>query len=64
MQTDLTVLLDAVVEGGWLPVFGEEYHADGLTELVELETGCADCGHDRCIWDCLGRDLEFTGSKN
>jgi len=55
VQADLSVFADLVVEGGWLPVFREEDHADSLAEVIELEACAADSGHDGGIGDdvCL-----------
>lgn len=64
MQTDLHVLADFVVEGGWLPVLGEEDHADCLAEVVELEAGAADSGHDGGVGDDVCGDVELACAED
>lgn len=64
MEADVSVFLDAVVEGRGFPGVGEEDHADCLAEVVELEAGGADGGHDGCVVDALGWDFELAGAKD
>lgn len=40
------------MEGCGFPCLREEDHGDCLSEVVELEAGAADCGHDGGIGDC------------
>src|SRR5699024_6552657 len=58
------IFLHSVVVGRRFPVLGEEYHAHCLTEVVELQTGATDGGHDRSIRDELTFDAEFARPKN
>jgi hypothetical protein len=64
VQADGDVLLDAVVEGGGLPVVEEEDHGDGLAEVVELQAGCADGGQDAGVGDRARGDGEFAGAED
>ena len=42
VQAKAGVLLEAVVHGGWFPGVGEEHHAGGPAEVVQLQTGGPD----------------------
>lgn len=64
MQTNTSVFFDAIVETGGSPPFRKENHADGLAEIVELETCGTDAGHDGGIGDRPDGDLEFAGAKD
>lgn len=64
MQADLGVFANAVVEGGRFPGVGEEDHADCLAEVVELEAGAADSGHDGGVGDDVGLDAELAGAED
>ena len=64
MQTHLYVFAHPVVERRWSPVLQEEDHADGLAEVVKLQAGAADAGHDRGIGDDFGLDSEFAGAED
>lgn len=46
MQTDLPIFAHAIVKRRRFPALGEEHHADGLAEVVELEACGANSGED------------------
>lgn len=64
MKTQVDVLLHSVVVGRGFPVLGEEHHAHCLAEVVELQTGATDSGHDRCVGDDLAFDAEFASPED
>lgn len=64
MQADGDVLLDAVVEGCRLPIVQEEDHGHCLTEVVQLQAGCADRGEDAGVGNRAGGDGEFAGAED
>lgn len=63
METDFAVFKEAVVEGCWTPGIGEEDHRYGLAEVVELQSGGADCAHDGGVGDAAGGDVEGAGAE-
>ena len=64
MQADGDIFLDAVVEGGGLPVVEEEDHGHGLAEVVELQARGADGGEDAGVRDGARGDGEFAGAQD
>lgn len=64
MQAYRGVFADAVVEGGGFPGLGEEDHADCLAEVVELDAGAADAGHNGGVGDDVGCDVEFARAED
>lgn len=64
MKTQVYVLLHSVVVGRGLPVLCEKYHAHCLAEVVELQAGATNAGHDRGVRDDLTLDAEFAGPED
>jgi hypothetical protein len=59
VQANTSIFLDAIVKRIRLPCFRKEHHANGLTEVVELETCAADCRQDRRVRNRLDLYLQF-----
>lgn len=64
MQADVSVFLNAIVERGGFPSVGEEDHADRLPEVVKLQAGGSNAGHDRCVVNVSGLNPQFPSTKH
>lgn len=64
METDVSVFLNAVVERGGFPSVGKEDHADCLPEVVKLQAGGPNAGHDRCVVNASGLNPKFPSAKH
>ena len=62
MHTEVSVLLDPVVETIWLPSVREKYERHRLSEIIELQTTCTDGVHDRRVVDHSDWNFEDTSS--
>lgn len=64
VQTNLSVLVDLVVERIGLPRVSEENQRHGLAKVVQLQTASTNSVHNRGIVDGLVLDSELSGSND